>query len=103
VIIAETYVQLLHNWPHWAFEMTVEAVTGIAGWVLARPFFRRWLKRHDRAEHATHEFTVIPDNDLAAKIWSDLIVYGNAYLRRDQNGTVTRLDPQSIRIQVRQP
>jgi hypothetical protein len=41
-MIAETYLQLLTDLPHWLFELTVEAVTFLAGaaWAWAR------VKRH---------------------------------------------------------
>jgi hypothetical protein len=46
-MIAETYTQLLRDWPHWAFEGTVEAVTFLVATLPAR-----WLIRHhDRRHH----------------------------------------------------
>lgn len=44
---AETFLQLLTNWPHWAFELTVEAVSGL----LLTPLWRTLLRRHDRRHH----------------------------------------------------
>jgi hypothetical protein len=46
-VIAETFLQLLGDWPHWAFEVTVEAVTGL----VFAPIIRRALRRHDRRHH----------------------------------------------------
>jgi hypothetical protein len=49
-MLAETYMQLLGNVPHWAFELTVEAVSAAVGAVFARI----WVKRHDRKHHPKH-------------------------------------------------
>lgn len=46
-MVAETYMQLLRDWPHWAFEFTVEAVT----FVLATLPARYLLRRHDAHKH----------------------------------------------------
>ncbi len=46
-MLAETYLQLLRDWPHWAFEGTVEAVTFL---LLTYPA-KRLLRRHDRKRH----------------------------------------------------
>jgi len=50
-MIAETYVELLQNWPHWAFELTVEAVTFVLGTIPARII----LKRHDAKKHGNQQ------------------------------------------------
>ena len=46
-MVAETYLELLRNWPHWAFEMTVEGATAL----LFTPLVRRLVRRHDRRHH----------------------------------------------------
>lgn len=46
-MIAETFLQLLTNWPHWAFEVTVEVATGL----VLTPLVRLVVRRHDRRRH----------------------------------------------------
>lgn len=50
-MLAETFTELLFSWPHWALELTVEAVTTLALFPLGRLLWRRGLKRHDEVEH----------------------------------------------------
>jgi hypothetical protein len=75
VILAETYLQLLGNFPHWAFELTVEAVSAAVGAVFAR----FWVKRHDRKHHA-------PPADYAFRSEVDLLqrILQNALLEQAQ-------------------
>ena len=47
MILAETYVELVTNIPHWLFEATSDVVFGLIGLL----FGRFWLKRHDRNHH----------------------------------------------------
>jgi hypothetical protein len=50
---AETYLDLMRDVPHWCFELTVEVVSGVAAWPLARRLWRWALRRHDEVEHPT--------------------------------------------------
>jgi hypothetical protein len=47
MILAESYMELVTNWPHWAFEFTVEGVTFL---LLTMPI-RALIRRHDRKKH----------------------------------------------------
>lgn len=54
MILGETYWELMTNWPHWAFEITLMVIfDGLIG-MAAIPLFKRWLKNHDIKKHA-HE------------------------------------------------
>ena len=48
----ETYWSLLHNGPHWLFELTVEVVTDIPAFFIGRYF---WKRHHDKAHEHEHE------------------------------------------------
>jgi hypothetical protein len=58
-VIAE-YVDLMRDPAHWLFELTVVAVVDTTLYVLLRPFFKRWLRRHDEAVHRSTEQAVDP-------------------------------------------
>jgi hypothetical protein len=47
MILAETYVELLKNRPHWLFELTVEAASGLA----IAPLWRYLRKKHHEKFH----------------------------------------------------
>jgi hypothetical protein len=46
-MVSETYWQLLTNVPHWLFEITSDAVLGLALY----PLIKRMVRRHDRTHH----------------------------------------------------
>lgn len=49
VLASETYLDLVTDWAHWAFELTVEAVTA----AVAYGFGKRAVRRHDEKHHPT--------------------------------------------------
>jgi hypothetical protein len=54
----EEYTHLLQSAPHWAFELTVEAVTGFFAFLVGR-----WsIKRHDEKHHQGHTDTYHKEN-----------------------------------------
>lgn len=52
LVASETYLDLMRDVPHWCFELTVEVVSGVAAFPLARRLWRFALRRHDEQEHA---------------------------------------------------
>lgn len=54
MIIGETFIELVKDPNHWAFEiMLMVLFDGLIG-AAAIPLFKRWLKNHDAKKHA-HE------------------------------------------------
>jgi hypothetical protein len=49
VLIAETYRQLMTDPAHWEFELSLEALTFVAGAIFARIYHP--IRRHDRKHH----------------------------------------------------
>jgi hypothetical protein len=49
-VIAE-YLELVRDPAHWLFELTVVATVDMTLYLVLRPFFKRWLQRHDEAVH----------------------------------------------------
>lgn len=60
--VLREYFALLHDYPHWMFEITVEAITGILVYPFARWIWGRWQREHDRDVHGVH-----PASDAAAR------------------------------------
>lgn len=54
-MIAETYLQLITDPAHIAFELTLEAATGLVIYPFARFLFRKWLARHDKEVHGARD------------------------------------------------
>lgn len=53
-MVSETYWELMGNWPHWAFELTLMALFDIIIGMILWPFAKKWLQNHDTKKHA-HE------------------------------------------------
>jgi hypothetical protein len=47
----ESYLDLMRSAPHWWFELTLEALTALAGYLILKPLLRRWIQRHDEQHH----------------------------------------------------
>jgi ABC-type antimicrobial peptide transport system permease subunit len=47
----EAYIALMQSVPHWAFEITLEIITGILIYPLAKWFWTRAVTRHDEEFH----------------------------------------------------
>lgn len=53
MMLAETYMELVTNFPHWAFELTAEIATGI----VFSPLWAFLIRRHDRRKHPIDQLT----------------------------------------------
>lgn len=51
--VMDTYLELLTDPAHWAFEVTGEATSTVVVALVLTPLIKRWVKRHDRTEHST--------------------------------------------------
>lgn len=54
LIAAESYMDLMRSGAHWAFELTLEAITAAVAWVFGRAPLRRKIEQHDREHHGAH-------------------------------------------------
>ena len=50
-MIAESFLQLITDAPHWAFEVVSDAVLGLVLYLPLRALWARWHRRHDQEVH----------------------------------------------------
>ena len=53
-MLAETYIELLRDPAHWAFEITLILIFDVIIGMLAWPLFRKWLAHHDKVKHGAN-------------------------------------------------
>ncbi len=54
-MVAETFLQLITDPNHIAFELTLEALTGLLVYPAAKALWRRALRRHDATAHGKED------------------------------------------------
>lgn len=61
----EGYLHLLTNAPHWAFEITGEAVSSLVAYPFIRLAVRVWVARHDAKAHPAPKATRVAEETNA--------------------------------------
>lgn len=52
MFLSETYIELLKDPAHWAFEITLIVIFDVLLGMVLWPFAKKWLKNHDARKHA---------------------------------------------------